>query len=73
MNFLEFDEDGNVINDLNILDVVHFGFPRKVYQRRNYFEEMDNLTFFKRFRLTKDSVLHFLPLIEDYLEYDNNL
>lgn len=55
------------------LDIIDFGFPRKIYQRENHFEEMDNLTFFRRFRLMKNTVLYLLELIEGDLEYDNDL
>lgn len=68
----EFEEDF-INDDLDILDVIDFGVPRKVYVRKINFDELDNLTFFTRFRLTKNTVLYLLELIEDQLEYDNNL
>lgn len=60
-------------DDLDILDVIDLGFPRKQYTRSEYFLEMDELTFFKRFRLLKESVMHILNLIEDQLEYPHDL
>ncbi|KAK5638457.1 hypothetical protein RI129_012752 [Pyrocoelia pectoralis] len=71
MAFVE--EEFFIDDDLDILDIVEFGFPRKIYNRTNHFEDLDNLTFFKRFRLTKNTVLHLLELIEVDFEYDNNL
>ncbi|KAK5648020.1 hypothetical protein RI129_002912 [Pyrocoelia pectoralis] len=62
MAFVE--EEFFIDDDLDILDIVEFGFPRKVYNRTNHFEDLDNLTFFKRFRLTKNTVFHLLELIE---------
>lgn len=73
MNFDEFEDDVFLNDDLDILDIIDFGYPRKIYDRKNNFEELDNLTFFKRFRLMKNTVLHLLELIEQDLEYDNNL
>lgn len=73
MNFDEFEDDVFINDDLDILDIIDFGYPRKIYDRKNNFEELDNLTFFKRFRLMKNTVLHLLELIERDLEYDNNL
>lgn len=29
-------------DDLEILEIIEQGFPRRVFQRRNYFEELDN-------------------------------
>lgn len=60
-------------DDLDILDQIEFGFPRHIYQRKNYFDEMDALGFFRRFRLKKETVLSLLELIEEDLEFENNL
>lgn len=65
---MEFLED-----DLDILNIIENGFPRRIYQRANYFEEMDELTSFKRFRLTKGSVQNILPYIEDQLRMDDGM
>ena len=73
LNEFDIDDDFFINDDLDILDIIEFGFPRKVYERKNNFEELDNLTFFRRFRLMKVTVLHLLALIEGDLEYDNNL
>lgn len=59
-------------DDLDIHEIIDFGFPRRVNDRPNYFEDMDNLTFFKRFRLYKETVLHILTLIEHNLEFVND-
>lgn len=70
---MDFVEDMLINDDLEILDILDFGFPRKIYNRNNNFDELDNLTFFRRFRLTKNTVLHLLNLIEEDLEFDNDL
>lgn len=59
-------------DDPDILEILDYGFPRQVRQRRNYFEELDDLTFFKRFRLYKETVVNVLAQIEEHLEYPNN-
>lgn len=59
-------------DDLEVLDLVDAGFPRQIYDRSNYFDNMDNLTFFRRFRLTKPTVLNILEQIEDHLEFPDN-
>lgn len=59
-------------DDVEIFDLLDNGLPRRILQRRNYFEEMDHLSFFRRFRLYKETVLQVLLLIEEELEYDNN-
>lgn len=60
-------------DDLDIIEIIDFGFPRRNYQREEYFDLMDNLSFFKRFRLTKQTTLNILEQIEEELEYDNDL
>ncbi|XP_044744327.1 uncharacterized protein LOC123306405 [Coccinella septempunctata] len=60
-------------DDLDALDIIEFGFPRRFLRRVNYFEEMDNLTFFRRFRLMKETVLFLLPYLENDLEFNNDL
>lgn len=58
-------------DDIDVLEIIEYGFPRRVNQRRNHYEEMDNLTFFKTFRLYKHTFLRILGLIEERLEYPN--
>ncbi|KAJ8954814.1 hypothetical protein NQ317_009290 [Molorchus minor] len=60
-------------DDLDILNIIEFGFPRRIYQRENPFEMMDDLSFYRRFRLHKETVLHLLQQIEHNLEFDNDL
>nr|CAI5817205.1 unnamed protein product [Callosobruchus analis]CAI5820002.1 unnamed protein product [Callosobruchus analis] len=60
-------------DDLDILDIIEMGFPRRVYTRKQHLNDMDDLTFFKRFRLLKNTVLHVLELIEEQLEYPHDL
>ncbi|KAI4468077.1 hypothetical protein MML48_2g00018722 [Holotrichia oblita] len=70
MNVFGEDSDDDFLNnDLEIFDIVEFRFPRNIYLRFNHFEDLDNLTFFQRFRLTKDTVMNILPQVEHLLEY----
>lgn len=62
-----------VEDDLDILDIIDYGFPRRVFNRENYFQSMDDLSFFRRFRLRKPTVLQVLQEIEHLLEFDNDL
>lgn len=59
-------------DDLEVLDLLQLGFPREIHERKNHFDTMDNLTFFRRFRLTKPTVLNILEEIEDRLEYPDD-
>ncbi|KAJ8910915.1 hypothetical protein NQ315_014249 [Exocentrus adspersus] len=73
INIIEDDLGEDAIeDDLEILDFVGIGFPRRFNERPNYYQEMDPLGFFRRFRLTKATVLHLLILTEDQLEYPDN-
>lgn len=66
--------DDEIVNDdRDILDIIEYGYPRRVYERGNYFEDMDQLTFFQRFRLTKPTVLRILIDIENQLEFPNDM
>ena len=56
-------------DDIDMLEIIEFGFPRRTNIRQNYFDEMDHLTFFKTFRLYKETVVHVLSLIKHNLEY----
>lgn len=60
-------------DDLDILDILEHGFPRRIYERSQHFHTMDNMTFFRRFRLTKETVLELLEMIEEDLEYENDV
>lgn len=33
-------------DETDILELIEYGFPRKIYDRKNYFESMDELNFF---------------------------
>jgi len=46
--------------------------PRFIKERTNDFENLDELDFVTRYRLSKKSVLHVLERIEDQLEYNTN-
>lgn len=56
-------------DDLEIVEIVAQGFPRRIYERHSYINELDELSFFQKFRLTKQTVLNILELIENRLEY----
>ncbi|KAK5649344.1 hypothetical protein RI129_000373 [Pyrocoelia pectoralis] len=71
MDFV-FDSDDDV--DLAALELVVYGIPRQVYARADNFNRFNELSFFQRFRLTKNTILALLPQIEHHLEFphDNN-
>lgn len=60
-------------DDLEVLDLLEEGFPRKQYLRKNYYTELDNTTFFQRFRLTKPTVLRLVEILEEDLEFPDDL
>lgn len=67
-------EDGEDIfdDDLDLLEILEDGFPRRLHHRRNYYEEMDDYAFFRKFRLYKETVLNILEQIEHLLEYPDD-
>lgn len=69
------DSDDDIFDDdIDILEIIDYGFPKRVYIRNNHrFYDFDDYTFFKRFRLTKETVLRLLTLVEAELEYTNDL
>lgn len=58
--------------DLEVVDLVELGFPKKVYTRSNYFQTLDPLNFYKRFRVYKETALFVLTEIEEELEYSSD-
>lgn len=74
MDYLEYfgDEPDLIEDDLELIELIEVGLPKIIYNRSNYFEEMDPMGFFRRFRLTKETVLHIMTQIEDQLEYPHN-
>lgn len=68
VNYL-IDED----DDEEVEEVLDLRIPRKVYVREDYFNSFEDNDFFKRFRLTKETVLQLLIQIEANLEYYHNL
>ena len=66
---LLFDDD----DDIEVFELVEFGIPRQIYERADYFHTMDDTTFRRRFRLTKEVVLDILTRIEERLEVPYNL
>jgi hypothetical protein len=63
------DFDDFLEDELYILEIIDFGFPRFQYTRSDHFHGLDKLTFYSRFNLIKASVLHFLILIEEEIEF----
>lgn len=59
-------------DELDAYDLIVYGIPRNVHVRNNYYEEYDDLNFFRRFRLTKESVINIYEQIEDRLQYTHN-
>nr|CAI5830757.1 unnamed protein product [Callosobruchus analis] len=70
---MEVEEEIFLDDDMDILDIINFGFPRRLYERPNYIEDMDDLGFLRRFRITKATAVAVLELIEDQLEFENDL
>ncbi|KAJ8933894.1 hypothetical protein NQ318_001687 [Aromia moschata] len=70
---MELEEEIVLEDDIDIIDILDFGFPRHLHVRPNYIEDMDDLGFFRRFRLMKPTVMFILDLVEDQLEFDNDL
>lgn len=70
---MDFVFENNIFeDDLEVLDIVDFGFPRRRYIRSNYFEDLDELQFFQRFRLRKNTTLNVLEEIEHLIEYPHD-
>ncbi|KAI4455387.1 hypothetical protein MML48_9g00011346 [Holotrichia oblita] len=70
---MDFEDEDIFEDDMDILEIIDFGFPRTIYTRNNYFQLLDDYTFFRRFRLYKETVYHLLTLIEHELEYPNDV
>lgn len=59
-------------DDLDAYELIVYGIPRNVHMRNNYFAEYDELNFFRRFRLRKESVINILEQIKNQLQYTHN-
>ncbi|RZC37125.1 hypothetical protein BDFB_009695, partial [Asbolus verrucosus] len=59
-------------DDIEVTELIEMGVPRQIYIRHNYFDDLDELKFFQRFRLTRPRVLDLLVKIEDQLEFATN-
>jgi len=59
-------------DELDAFDLVVYGIPRNIHVRDNYLEKYDDLNFFRRFRLQKQTVINILEQIQDRLEYTHN-
>lgn len=70
---MELEDEIFLEDDGDILDIIDFGFPRRVNERQNPFDTMDDLSFYRRFRLQKETVQHILEQIDHNLEFDNDL
>lgn len=69
-----FDEENDLVeDDVEVVEIIEFGLPRQIYTRANYFDTFDDVSFRRRFRLTKECVHNLLILIEHRLEYQHDL
>jgi hypothetical protein len=57
MNLL-FDDVDIFEDDFDILEIIDIGFPRLCCVRSAHFHDMDKYTFYRRFRLTKQTCLN---------------
>ncbi|XP_057654873.1 LOW QUALITY PROTEIN: putative nuclease HARBI1 [Diorhabda carinulata] len=73
--FIKMEIEDQIIldNDYDVMDIINDGFPRARPQRPNYFDSIDDLGFFRRFRLTKPTAKALLGEIQHTMEFDNNL
>lgn len=55
------------------LEFVINGIPRRIFQRMDYFNSFDEDTFYKRFRMSKNTSLFVLNLIEGEIEHPYDL
>ncbi|KAG5884706.1 hypothetical protein JTB14_019831 [Gonioctena quinquepunctata] len=69
-NFDEYLVEDFLEYDLEALDFVDMGYPRRIFLRPNYYEEMSQMDFFRR--LTKPTVMTLLTHIENQLEYPDD-
>ncbi|KAK4877683.1 hypothetical protein RN001_010189 [Aquatica leii] len=72
-NFQEIDNDDIFEDDFDIIEIIDYGFPRQIYRRSEHFDTLDILGFYKRFRLTKETCLNLLVLIEDEIEHVSDM
>ncbi|CAK1602659.1 unnamed protein product [Parnassius mnemosyne] len=70
-NFIFEHENDDILENLELLDNI-VRRPKTYKERRDYFEEYDDVDFRTRFRLSKESCLDVLQMIEDKLEYPSN-
>ncbi|KAJ8950839.1 hypothetical protein NQ317_007942 [Molorchus minor] len=60
-------------NDLDEINLIIYGIPRRIYERAEYFHSFDNLTFYQRFRITKATALVMLDITEAQIEHPYDL
>ncbi|KAJ8914128.1 hypothetical protein NQ315_016205 [Exocentrus adspersus] len=68
-----FEDDINEVQDVEEVELIEFGLPRQVYIRIDYFDVLDEASFRRRFRLSRECVHHLLAQIEHMLEFPHNL
>jgi hypothetical protein len=66
VNMDDYDSDGDV---LDVINFIEFDIPRTLYEGSHFFLTLDEVKFRKRFRLTKDTVMHILGQIDHNLEF----
>lgn len=59
-----FMENDILEDDLEIFEIINHGFPREVFERDNHFYTMDQLSFFKRFRLMQQNTTNKIIKLE---------
>lgn len=62
---MEIEDEIFIDDDIDLLDIIDIGYSRRIYVRPNYFEDTDDLSFFRIFRLTKPTVLSLIERLED--------
>lgn len=66
-------EDLEEIENLEIITNPRFHYRPRIFRKRpNFFVKFDDIDFFKRYRLSKSSVIFILDKIEALLEYKDN-
>ncbi|KAF5270785.1 hypothetical protein FQR65_LT17802 [Abscondita terminalis] len=60
------------LEDVEEIELIEFGLPRQVYVRSNYFDSLDDYSFRRRFRLSRQCTVQLLALIQHELEFPIN-
>lgn len=63
---LLFDQEFNIVNEVNPLRKVYDS--RNRYQHTDFYNVYDDMNFYRRYRISKNSVMYILDLIREDLE-----